>query len=145
MARIFLLYTLVIALAGCSSSDNPHRNLFATIEASVKLPAEAFPLSSYSRYYANAEDGSISAAYVVHSEGWLESTAQACREFEGDEKPHPCPVGGGSLRLVKPGNSLWVRDEINLPTMAGGGCNLVTFKYHVDREKFSQMECNGPY
>ena len=145
MARISLLSTLMIALAGCGSPENPHRDLFEKIETNVRLPAEAYPMSSYSRYYANDEDGSISAAYIIHSEGWLESTARACRELEGNEKPHPCPIDGGSLRLVEPGNSLWVGDDVNLPGMAGGGCNLVTFKYHMDREKFSQMECNGPY
>ena len=129
------------ALSGCGSSTA--KGELANIENQVSLPAHARPLSAYSRYYARAGDGTIWGVYVIHEKGYAKQVAEFCRRLP--DKPFPCPVNGGRVRLVTAGQHVWAPSVEDLPGMSGGGCLQVTVHFNPRKNSFDRVECNGPY
>lgn len=145
--RLFLMPLIVVGLAACSTSANERDKLIERIESRLVLPREAKPMGKYERYYSRNMDGSIIAIFIIHSPDHPEQVRSACNEFayQGAEPPFPCPMNGGDLRLINPGEKAWVENPVDMPGISGGGCNQVTIEYETDEERFVRVECNGDY
>lgn len=141
----FLSLPLLLS-AGCSITEeeleDERRKVSEMIEAAVKLPEDALPLHRYERYYANSDSG-VLAVYTVHSADHRQFVQEHCRTI--DEAPFPCPLSGGELMLVDPGESAWIDNPAEMPSKDGGGCSHVNILYSPDRQKFVRVECNASY
>lgn len=114
-----------------------------TMESTVDLPAEASPLSSYERYYAQKADGTVIGVYTNHDPEFRRFVLEECRRL--DEEPFPCPLGENGVRYVEAGESVWLDDPRDLPISNGGGCAYVTIVFEPANSRFTEVECNGPY
>jgi hypothetical protein len=143
MKRI-LIAALVVGLAGCSSPEqSPHDELMDVIEAQVRLPEGARHLDDYSRYYAESDDGRVTAVYLIPLS--MEAADEdECEEIseDGSGQIVPCP----SMNLpwqIPAGQRRWLDTEADLPFINDGGCSQVTVTFDRATSRVSAVNCNG--
>jgi len=141
--QVMIVCSLAFSLTACSQMPDERQEIEDRIESEVTLPGEALALARYERYYAIRADGSVIGSYIVHDKDYHALVAVACKQVSG--APFPCPIDGGGVRLVAPGERLWLDDAGDLPFMNGGGCAQVTIEFLPKSGKFTRVECNGPY
>lgn len=113
------------------------------VEPRVRLPAGAWPLKKYARYYAFDGQGGVSAVYFVHADQEVREAKAFCSR--GDVKDFPCGPSPHSLRMVRNGQRAWLDSPEQFPAMSGGGCGEVDIHYQVQADRFDRLECNGSY
>lgn len=122
------------------------------IEGRIILPSGAKPLAKYARYYAQDSQGTVWGSYTPEADPYFwKLVSESCAKIKGQGSssnktpPAPCPLNGGSIRLVKAGDRLWMATPAELPRASGGGCFSVTFQYMPATGLFQHLECNGSH
>ena len=112
------------------------------IEARIRLPAGAFPISAYARLYAYAPDGGVSAIYVIPSE----RNAAACANelaLEAKDKLEVISFYCQPPKGISAGERRWVSNHRSLPIVDDGGCHFVDVRYDPATQKIDLVECHG--
>src|SRR4051812_49412318 len=105
VARLALLTFLLI---DCSSPETRrHDELLNKIEASIRLPAGAKPLSSYVRYYAPAGSGHIAGVFMLPGLDEL-PPGQGCEQLRGDMTSEPCTFAWPKSTSVGADSRVWL-------------------------------------
>ena len=131
---------LLWLLSSCAPSPHSRQDaLMNEVEASVKMPRGAGPLSSYARYYAFAPDGLLVAAYTREVE--KQEPGVSCSEMtlDGDLKDVACPA----LANAKLGERRWVSFE-DFPAVADEACGAVQVVYDPKARRILYTECVRP-
>jgi len=132
-----------VIVACTSTAERQQSALIDRIEARISLPAGAWPLKKYARYYASDAHGDVAAVYFVHREGEMQEAKSFCAH--GDVRVFPCGTEPGTLRMIRNGQRVWLDSPDEFPGMSGGGCGEVDIHYHVKTDRFDTLECNGPH
>lgn len=90
----------------------------AQIESQVELPAGAYDLNDYLRYYA-FDDGHVVAVFTTFD-----------HRSDSDQN-------------VRTSDRNWVGDRDKLPLILDGGCSVVNIVYDPKDRSFDQVFCNG--
>jgi hypothetical protein len=122
MTRPFILALLLLGCAGPAPPAAPGTEaLMARIEARVRMPGGAEPLSRYARYYS-----------------W-ERRADGVRRVIG---LYTTFRQAGILGLDQPPGRYWVTPE-QMPGIEDGGCGVVNVTYDVASDHIESVGCNG--
>ena len=64
---------------------------------------------------------------------------------DGDIETETAPCGDTfpEKPKFKTGESVWVKDESELPGLSDGGCHLITIVYNNTKKSFEFVHCNG--
>ena len=115
-ARVAALVMLFGLLQGCVDARGawrPDQHILTRLESSIKLPADAKPLTSYARYYAGASERGRRVVRGVLVQ-------------RSDKKP--------GVSVVAPSD---------LPEIYDGGCGVIDLAYDVASEQIVSLECHG--
>jgi hypothetical protein len=109
------------------------------VEANVKMPRGAGPVSSYARYYTFAPGGLVIAAYTREIE--KREPGATCAEAmpDGSFKYVEC----GAPANVKIGERRWVSSE-DFPAVADENCGAVQVAYDPKARHVEFAECVEP-
>lgn len=88
------------------------------IEQRVQLPAEAFKLDKYSRYYARYGKRVVGTYITL---------------VDPENQYYDLPIG----------QRRWIEDRRNLPGISDGGCSVVNVVYDPLTQTVGQAFCNG--
>jgi hypothetical protein len=112
------------------------------IEERVQLPAKAWPLEEYGRYYADAGDGTVHGVYLLPTEDL--NAGDICAELAADASSRvvPCPQIRPDWELPA-GERRWFKDRQELPHMNDGGCSEVDVVFDKAKSVVLSLTCNG--
>jgi hypothetical protein len=138
-------------LLAASAPGDPRQALMNEIEASVRLPKGARPLSAYGRYYTYLKPGKVLAIYVIPSPP--PRLDQGCEVSTKDVDFRPCTKAeikesydrlAAQVALELPaGKRRWMDRAYDIPDISDGGCRQVTIEYSISSKRFLILQCNG--
>ncbi|WP_337847338.1 hypothetical protein [Sphingomonas sp.] len=140
--------------AACSQQQAPEPDLvMRTIEAVVKLPADAKPLDKYSRNYALRPDGKIVGIYVIPRLTEGQGGKDDCEVILKDLGSRPCTEAEKKkiadeekaiAELFGQANqSRWFEDYRDLPMLLDGGCDQIEIVFDPNSRAIQSAQCNG--
>jgi hypothetical protein len=93
----------------------PGNEQIAELEANLMLPRGVAALDRYARHYAGVTVSGMRFIRGVYT------------NFPGTNPP-----------------GIYVASEVELPSIADGGCGIVSFQYFPETKEFARVSCNGP-
>jgi hypothetical protein len=137
-----LVVALAVVLAGCSSAEERRQQaLMDMIEARVQLPAKAWRLEEYGRYYADAGDGTVDGVYLLPSEGLDADDTCTWIAADGSSRVAPCPPRPDWE--IPADERRWFKDHRELPHINDGGCSEVDVVYDKTKSALLSVTCKG--
>ena len=139
-----LIPVAVIVLSACSSPEGREQQaMMDLIEAKVRLPGSAEPLSRYARYYADMGDGTVKGVYLVFCDD-APRPGEACEELaaDGSSRVVPCPDFRPDWQIPA-GDRTWLADRRKLPGINDGGCMEVDVIFDRAKSEVVSVVCNG--
>lgn len=130
-----------LLLACTTPEERQHNKLMDVIEARVKLPDGARPLSYYARHYAADDKGFVVGVYApgYRARGPDESCEELLENMTSRQVP--CEEDKGD-RLLS-GQRQWVGNTDKLPLIMDGGCGVITVIYDPKAGVVKSATCNG--
>ena len=141
MKTVLVFSAMSLLLACTTTEERQHNELMDVIEARVKLPDGARPLSEYARHYAADEKGFVVGVYAPGYRA--PGPDETCEELLEDmtSRQVPCVEAEGD-RLLS-GQRQWVGNTDKLPLIMDGGCGVITVIYDPRAGVIKSATCNG--
>jgi hypothetical protein len=151
MKPLLILAALAASGSPGPSEDLAHDVLMDEIERQVRLPAGAYRMDEYGRYYAQDGKRRVRAVYRLPPEPVTPDPLPAgwgCEEIlplghEPATREIPCPPDEDISDYLRAGQRRWVADRKALPTMFDGGCRVVNLVFDLKTRKVEHALCNG--
>ena len=129
-------------MLGCKTPEERQRDkLMDVIEADVKMPDGARPLSEYSRHYAVDEKGFVIGVYAPGYRA--PSPDETCEEVLENMTSRQVPCPDAESDRLQSGQRQWVGVTDKLPLIMDGGCAVVTVIYDSKASAVKSATCNG--
>lgn len=153
MRGIFYAIALLSGAACSQEQASEHELVMRTIEAAVKLPAEAKALDKYSRNYALRPDGKVVGIYVIPRSTEGRASDDGCEVLLKDLGSRPCTDAEKktiadeektAAELFGQANqSRWFDDYRDLPMILDGGCDQIEIVFDPRSRAIQSAQCNG--
>lgn len=141
MRTVLALSVMSLLLACATPEERQHNKLMDVIEARVKLPDGARPLSEYARHYAVDQKGLIVGVYAPGYRA--PGPDETCEELLEDMTSRQVPCVETERDRLLSGQRQWVGDTDKLPLIMDGGCGVITVIYDPKAGVVKSTNCNG--
>lgn len=141
MWKVLLTVAALLSSACSTAEERRYDKVMDEIERRAQLPQAANPLSDYARFYGDAGQGSVVAVYMLPSV-IAQMAAQECEELTL-EASTPVPCVTPEVAKIGARERRWVGGHENLPFTSAPGCQVITFSFDANTQRFHDLSCVG--